>query len=246
MILKCDFHIHSCLSPCGDLAMSPAAIVSVLKQKGIGLAALTDHNSALNCQPFMELCEQNGILALAGMEVQTIEEVHILALFNNVKTALEYGKEIYDSMPDIPNNPEKYGDQVYVDADENILGEVEKYLTTSANISIDELVKQVHEAGGLVIPAHVDRAAFSMTSQLGFIPSGEYDAVETVRMNLSELPAECDVSPYPVTHSSDAHYIEHIARRYTEVDFGNMKITDEEGRVNLAVLKKALNKLHVS
>ncbi len=245
MILKCDFHIHSCLSPCGDLLMSPATIVSVLKQKGIGLAALTDHNSALNCGPFIELCNKNGILALAGMEVQTIEEVHILALFNNLETALAYGKEIYDAMPDIPNNPEKYGDQVYVDADEGILGEVDKYLVTSANVTIDDVVNRVHELKGLVIPAHVDREAFSMTSQLGFIPPENYDALETVRMNLEDLASICDVSGYPVTHSSDAHYIEHIARRYTELDFGNMLPVDNAGNVDLDAVKRAFNALRV-
>jgi predicted metal-dependent phosphoesterase TrpH len=243
MIIKCDFHIHSCLSPCGDLAMSPSMIVSVLKQKGIGLAALTDHNCALNCEPFMELCARNGIMSLAGMEVQTIEEVHMLALFNNAETALLYGKELYAAMPDIPNNPEKYGDQVYVDTEENILGEVDKYLATSANVTIDDVVKRVHELGGLVIPAHVDRAAFSMTSQLGFIPAGNYDALETVRMNLAELPKECEVSGYAVTHSSDAHYIEHIARRYTQLDFGNELPIENNGRVKLELLKEALLKL---
>ncbi len=245
MILKCDFHIHSCLSPCGDLAMSPSAIVAVLKKKGIGMAALTDHNCALNCEPFMELCKENDILPLAGMEVQTIEEVHMLALFNSLDQALEYGRELYDAMPDIPNNPEKYGDQVYVDKEEGISGEVEKYLSTSADFTIDQVVERVHEIGGLVIPAHVDRPVFSMTSQLGFIPSGDYDALETVQMNLDELPPGCDVRGYPVTHSSDAHYIEHIARRYTELDFGKDLPVDKAGRVNLQALREALLKLKI-
>ncbi|NLM00327.1 MAG: PHP domain-containing protein [Treponema sp.] len=243
MIFKADFHIHSCLSPCGDLSMSPKMIVKHLKNHGINLAALTDHNSALNCQPFMELCTENAIAALSGIEVQTTEEVHILCLFNDWKVALELGEEIYEMMPNIMNIPEKMGDQVYVDKEENILGEVDKFLVTSAEISIDDLADKVHKMGGLVIPAHVDRPAFSLTSQLGFIPQGDFDALETLTLDLSKLPKFCNTTSYAIIHSSDAHYVEQIGQRFTQLNIDGTKILKNDGRVDINVLKEALESL---
>ncbi len=253
---KADFHLHSCLSPCGDLLMSPATIVKTLKERGVQIAALTDHNSSLNCPAFAHHCKEAGIIPLFGMEAQTSEEVHVLCLFSSLTVALSFSDEIYETLPPIMNNPEKTGDQVYVDNDDDIIGEVEKFLVISCEYDIDTLVKRVHELGGLVIPAHVDRASFSLTSQLGFVPEGDWDALEVVR-----LPPSCvnwvdgkqqntplDTLGYPLTTSSDAHYVEHIARRPFELDFadsplhGEGGILNDDDTVNLKTLKEALQR----
>ena len=44
-----DFHMHSCLSPCGDDDMTPANLVGMAFVNGLQAIALTDHNSSLNC-----------------------------------------------------------------------------------------------------------------------------------------------------------------------------------------------------
>jgi 3',5'-nucleoside bisphosphate phosphatase len=181
VIIRSDFHLHSCVSPCGDLLMSPAVIVKTLQEKHIQLAALTDHNTALNCPAFAKCCRDAGIAALYGMEAQTSEELHVLCLFPVLRTAIDFCAAWYDSLPDIRNKPEITGDQVYVDENDEIVGEVEKYLITSAPWTLDECAAMVHQAGGLVIPAHVDRPAFSMMSQLGTIVEGGWDALEFVR-----------------------------------------------------------------
>lgn len=222
MILKADFHIHSCLSPCGDLDMSPTAIAEHLAQKNVQIAALTDHNSSLNCPAFEKTCTRNGIFPLFGMELQTIEEVHILCLFADTQSALDFGSEMYQIMPAVMNIPEKMGDQIYVDENEDIIGEVEKYLVTSADLSIDQAAARVHQLGGIVIPAHVDRPAFSLSSQLGFIPDGDWDALEVIR-----IPSSENTLGYPLTTSSDAHYLEHIARRPFTLDLENIASIEE-------------------
>ncbi|WP_049817895.1 hypothetical protein [Thermosediminibacter oceani] len=69
-----------------------------------------------------------------------------------------------------------------VDFRGNVTDEVEKLLLASVTLSVDEISKKVIELGGIFIPAHVDRRAFSIFGQLGFIP--EYlkpDAVEFSR-----------------------------------------------------------------
>lgn len=250
MILKADLHLHSCLSPCGDLSMSPRAIASLLEERGVTLAALTDHNSALNCPAFATACARHGIAPLFGIEAQTSEECHILCLFPRVEMALELGKELYERMPSIMNIPEKTGDQVYVDDDENILGEVDKFLVTSADFTVDGLAARVLGLGGLVIPAHVDRPSFSLTSQLGFIPDGPWDALETVRLDgkNGRAPATdmsgnpLDTKGYPLTTSSDAHHPEHVARRAFDLDIGNDPLLDAEGHVRVDTIRAALTR----
>lgn len=247
MIIRADFHLHSCLSPCGDLSMSPRTIASLLAARNVNLAALTDHNSALNTPAFFSACRAEGIAPLAGIEAQTSEECHALCLFSDCATALALGEELYSLMPSVMNIPEKTGDQVYVDENDDILGEVDKYLVTSAEIGLEDLAKRVHGLGGLFIPAHVDRPSFSMTSQLGFIVDGPWDALEVVRMPETDAaghtaPREFNTLGYPLTTSSDAHYPEHIARRAFDLDIQNDPLILVDGRVSIDTIRSALTR----
>lgn len=243
MTIKADLHLHSCLSPCGDLTMSPRAIAATLADRGVRLAALTDHNTALNCPAFGAACREFGIVPLYGIEAQGQEEAHILCLFADLGSALQLGSELYDLMPPVMNIPEKMGDQVYVDEDDDIIGEVDKYLITSAEIGIDGLAKRVIELGGIVIPAHVDRPAFSLTSQLGFIVDGPWAALEVVRMpDRNQVSTTLDTRGYPLVTSSDAHYPEHIARRAFDLDIGDDPLARPDGSADLETIKAALNR----
>lgn len=207
-IFRADCHLHSCLSPCGDLDASPTRIVERAVSAGLDLVALTDHNSALNCHTFAEAAARAGIAALYGMEATTREEVHTLCLFETPEAAVSLGEVLYASLPDIHVDPERYGDQVYVDIDEMILGEVEKHLILAVEYSAEELLEMVHERGGLFIPAHIDRSANSMYSQLGFLPPDAYDAVE-----VTKWPCPLDTYDNPVISDSDAHFLPDIAQR---------------------------------
>lgn len=223
---RADCHIHSCLSPCGDLESSPAAIVERAVARGLDLIALTDHNSALNCPTFAEVAREAGIAALYGIEATTREEVHALCLFETVDAALALGETLYEALPDIPVVPERFGDQVYVDAEDMILGEVQKHLIYAADYSIDELLEMVTAAGGLFIPAHIDRPANSIFSQLGFLPDAAYSAVEVTRW-----PCTLDTHGLPVISDSDAHFLDGIGMR---------SFTFEAARPSFAGLAAAL------
>lgn len=215
--------------------MSPAKITEALAARGVQLAALTDHNSALNCPAFADACAQRGIVPLFGVEAQTREECHVLCIFPRVDQALALGEELYALMPDVQNVPERMGDQVYVDVEENIVGEVEKYLVTSADLGLEELATRALALGGLVIPAHVDRPAFSLTSQLGFVPDGPWDALEMVRM-----PGAIDTRGYPLITSSDAHYLEHVGRRAFDLDLAGDALLAPDGAVSVETIRAAL------
>ena len=170
MLVKTDLHIHSCLSPCGSLEMSPKAIAERGAELGLGLMALTDHNTALNCPAFELNCRQNSIIPVFGIEVTSREEAHIVALFETVETALDFGQLVYLLMPDIENNPEVLGDQIVVNENEEILDELEKYLGSASELSIDNIKTEIKKRNGLFIPAHIDKPVFSIPSQLGFLP----------------------------------------------------------------------------
>jgi PHP family Zn ribbon phosphoesterase len=221
-----DLHNHSCLSPCGSLDLSPRVLAESAAAKGVKVLALTDHNTSLNCPAFAVHCGRLGIIPLYGLEATTQEEVHMVCLFSALEAALAFGEYIYSIITPFPNDPEKTGDQVYVDAEDNIEGELEYFLPSAADIGVDGLYPKVSEYGGIVIPAHVDRPAFSMSSQLGVVVPGAWAAVECTRLPAMAgypEPKPLDTLGYPLITGSDAHYIEHVGRRPFELD-----ITGEE------------------
>ena len=208
MTVRADLHIHSCLSPCGDLDNSPAALARTARERGVDLIALTDHNSALNTPAFGEACRREGITALYGLEVTTREELHVLCLFGDTSAALTMSSQVYEVLPAVPNDPERFGDQVYVDAQDVILGEVDKYLVSAVSWSMEETLEACHALGGLFVPAHIDRSMHSVWSQLGFLPEGGYDAVE-----ITKDPCPVDTRDYPIITDSDAHYLDDVGTR---------------------------------
>ena len=222
MQVKCDLHIHSCLSPCGDLEMSPNAIAMEAKAKGLDVIALTDHNTALNTPAFRTACNKAGIFGIYGLEITSSEEAHVLALFKKPEIALEMGQIIYKSLLSVKNNPEKWGDQVYLDDEENIIGEVDKYLTGGASIySISELLEMTLSRGGMFIPAHIDKPQFSIKSQLGFIPDDSFTAV-----GITKLPPIMDLKNIPYITNSDAHYLHNIGDRSFNLDIKDLTFSN--------------------
>ena len=234
MVVRADLHNHSCLSPCGSLEMSPSVLVRGAREAGIGLVALTDHNSARNTPAFRDCARREGLSALYGMEATSAEEVHVLCLFSTVEEALDFSEYIEGLLPPLPYDPEKLGDQAVVDADENILELLPLYLGAALELGYDELCSEADRRGALVIPAHIDRPAYGAIAQLGFLPDGPYAAVESMRQ-----PAPGEARGYPVVSGSDAHYPENIGRRPFEIDLPN-SWTDERGVVRLEVLREAL------
>ena len=213
-----DLHIHSTLSPCGSLDMSPGRIVKEAKERGIHLIALTDHNTCDNVVYAQRVGEKMGVKVIPGMELQTEEEVHLLAYFESLDAACSFKDRIYPYLPDVKNDPEYFGDQVIVDESEAVVGFEEKLLINSLLLSVDECVEMVREHEGLPVPAHVDRDAYGLISQLGFIPDYlGFEALEVSKhVELEEAVRRWpELSDYAVISSSDAHYPEDIGSAVT-------------------------------
>ncbi|MBN2703886.1 MAG: PHP domain-containing protein [Pontiellaceae bacterium] len=209
---RIDFHIHSCLSPCASLEMSPRAIVARARKLGLDCIALADHCCAENLPAFHDACREVDLPCLYGMEVCSEEEVHVLCLFDQLEPALEFGRIIYNSLQDFPNNPERFGDQPIVSVEGDILDFAEKLLIGSTSISFFDLVPMALDAGALCIPSHIDRDCYGALAHLGFLPDLPYSAVEVVARSVPAAAAD-----WPVVRFSDAHCLNHLGRRYTEL-----------------------------
>ncbi|HWP69415.1 MAG TPA: PHP domain-containing protein [Rectinemataceae bacterium] len=206
--IRADLHNHSCLSPCADLSMSPSRMAEVARERQLDLMAITDHNATLNCPAFAIACAKKGIIPLFGLELNSSEEVHLLALFATPREALVFGAELYPLIPALAWDSGTFGDQAVVDEDENVLELHGRWLGAAMDATFGDLAENAHASGALVIPAHVDRGMFSVYSQLGFLPPGPYDAVESIGPVSFRLTGGlCALS------GSDAHYPEHIGRR---------------------------------
>ena len=77
-----DLHIHTCLSPCGELDMTPERIINRAVDRGLDIIAISDHNSAENLGVAMEIASRSSIAVLPSIEITSSEEVHVLAIFD--------------------------------------------------------------------------------------------------------------------------------------------------------------------
>jgi len=208
-----DLHIHTCLSPCAEVDMTPLRIVDRALEEGLDIIAISDHNSAENTEVALKVARRKGIALLPAMEITSSEEVHVLAIFGSQKDVSLMQEVVYGHLAEGIGGG--WGEQVVVSEDDEVLAFNDKPLFGSTSLGLSALVGKIRSLGGIVIASHVDREAFSVIGQLGFIPDDvEFDAFEVTR------PAEENplLSLYPgVPHvrSSDAHRLEDVGRRTT-------------------------------
>ncbi len=211
MNLYYDLHIHSALSPCGDEDMTPNNIVNMAYIKGLDIIAITDHNSCRNARAVME-AGKGVIKVVPGMEVTTSEEVHTLCLFPDIDAAEDMGEFVRSKMTGIKNEPEIFGRQLIMNAEDEIVGEEEELLVNAVNLDIYEASDATKKRGGLFIPAHIDKSSYSVTANLGFLPPDLYvDGLEITTRGLAEYKEK--YPQYGIITDSDAHYLEHISEK---------------------------------
>jgi 3',5'-nucleoside bisphosphate phosphatase len=208
-----DLHVHTVLSPCAEVEMIPPLIVRQALARGLNLLAVTDHNAAANCAAVIQAAQNTGLAVLPGMEVQTVEEVHILCLFNTIEQALTWQGTIFDHLPDQANAEDVFGAQYVVDAEGEYVRTETRLLQTATDLPLEEVLRRVKALGGLAIPAHIDRPSYSLLANLGFVPPGlAAPAFEIFRLT---DPAAArarwpDLAPYPLIRSGDAHRLSEI------------------------------------
>jgi 3',5'-nucleoside bisphosphate phosphatase len=236
---RCDLHIHTCLSPCADLDMHPAALISGAAAQRLDVIAICDHNASENVRYVMQAAEHETIGVIAGMEITTSEEVHILALMPGLRALAQIQEIVYDRLPG-RNDERLFGCQAVV----NEKGEVEqineRLLIGATEIPMSDLIKTIHSLGGLAVASHIDRESFSVISQLGFVDEDSgLDALEISRALGVEKARKRypELSHHTFVASSDAHCLADIGSavtmmRLAEATFEEVKlaIQHREGR----------------
>lgn len=212
--LLADLHVHTVLSACAEVEMTPPLIVRRACQLGLSLIAVTDHNACLNAGAVMQAAGASGICVLPGMELQTREEVHLLCLFDSLDLCRQWHEEVWASLPDLQNREDAFGPQFVVEASGEWVRTENRLLAVSADISLEEAAQEVHRLGGIAIPAHVDRPSFSLLANLGFVPpSLEADAMEVTRRFRPGAGYGGLLQGWPLVVNGDAHRLNDMQRR---------------------------------
>ena len=159
-----DFHIHSCLSPCADDDMTPGNIAGMATLKGLNILALTDHNSCKNCPAFFKACKDYGIIPIAGMELSTAEDIHIVCLFEELDAAMAFDKIIESHLMPIKNKPEIFGNQLIINECDEITGCEEKLLISSTDLPIEDAIKLAREYGAQTLSYVEEKDGLSSVS----------------------------------------------------------------------------------
>ena len=217
-----DLHNHSCLSPCADNDNTPNNLAGMAYLSGINILALTDHNTAKNCPAFFEAARRYGIVPVAGIELTTSEDIHLVCLFKELDSALDFDTFLQDKRILIKNREEIFGEQLILDGSDNIVGKEEYFLPAATSISIEEAIPLVKRFDGICYPAHIDRDANGIIAILGTVPDTlpfnavEFHSAEKIEEYRSKYP----ISDKTVIVSSDSHYLTDINDKssYFELD----------------------------
>lgn len=208
-----DLHLHTAASPCGSSLMTPNNIVNMSLLKGLDVIAITDHQTVANCEAVINVGRKKGLYVVPGMEIECMEEFHLIALFKEMTSAYKMEQWLWQYLPEISNRKDIFGSQIIFDEEDESIGEIERFLLTAARVSAYEIIQQVRKLNGFVYPAHIDRMSYSILSNLGSIPT-EY------QLTYLEISRQADIkryekqyTSYHILQSSDAHYLEDIAER---------------------------------
>lgn len=229
-----DLHIHSCLSPCGDDDMTPANIAGMAMLNGLNLVALTDHNTSKNCPAFFRHAKRHGLVPVAGMELTTAEDIHVICLFPTLDGAMEFDGFVEGKRIRIPNRKEIFGNQLIMDENDEVSGEEADLLINATSIDIESAYREVTSRGGACYPAHVDRESGGMIAVLGDMPDSP--AYASFELN-DKASHDGYLERYPKLRemryivSSDAHYLPDISRaeNFLELDdepYSSQKVRD--------------------
>ena len=240
-----DLHLHSCLSPCGDDDMTPNNIAGMATLCGLNIVALTDHNSCRNCPAFWKAAKRNGIIPVAGMELTTAEDIHVVCLFERLEDAMAFNDIIDERRIRIKNRTDIFGEQLILDENDEVIGHEEDLLPNATTVSIEEALPLVEGCGGVCFPAHIDREANGIIATLGMFPeTPPFGCVEL--HDMEKLPALEAENPalkgkFAIT-SSDAHYLHMMRDKEAYFELDDEPFSSDKVRSSLFELLRAAGK----
>ena len=220
-----DLHIHSALSPCSDDLMTINNIFNMAYIKGLQLIAITDHNS-LKQQYYLEKIIEHDILKgkidyVHGVELQSSEEIHLLAYFKKGSNLNVIQEWIDKHLIKVKNQSDYYGNQYIFNEFDEVIGIEDNLLISSLDLNVYQIVKKVHEFNGVVILAHVMAKRYGIYEVYhGILDDLNYDGIEVESIKqLNELKQLCKhLKDDYVFFNSDAHNLESISEPINQID----------------------------
>lgn len=239
---KADLHIHTALSPCAEEEMTPPAIVDEAISKGIEMIAICDHNTAGNSASVQQ-AGKGKLSVIAGMEITSMEDVHVLGLFPCAEAACAAAVEAQATLPEIKINGGKFGRQLLLDAAGNIIGSETKMLAASTAFNLYGIIQLIKRHRGIAVAAHVNRPSFSVLRQLGFFPKDAgFDAIEIfTRARSKEQLIKEHSYGLPVFSSSDSHFLADIGSCITMLEMFEPTFNELELAIKGIKGRKCLN-----
>jgi len=202
-----DLHIHSALSPCSDDDMTIHNIINMALIKGLDLIAVTDHNSVKQQQCLLAVAK-NKINMLVGVEIQTSDDIHVLGYFHPDSDLDKIQLYLDRYLIVQKNNPEYYGNQLILNAQDEVVGQEERLLISSLRRDCREVIDDIHALGGRAVLAHVYRK-YGYIAKYGQLDlSLPFDGVEVLPEAKEKL-----LHDYPalakglILSNSDAHQL---------------------------------------
>ncbi len=190
--------------------MTPYNIANMAALAGLNIVALTDHNSTKNCPAFFKAARAAGIIPVAGMELTTAEEIHIVCLFERLEDAMLFDSEIDKHRSRIPNKVEIFGEQIIMDETDEVIGYVPNLLPPATDLCLDDAVRLVEKFDGVCHPAHIDRESTGIISVLGTLPESpsflraEFNDPANIEGYKERFPM---LNEMQIVSCSDAHYL---------------------------------------
>lgn len=205
-----DLHIHSCLSPCADDDMTPNNIAGMGTICGLQIMALTDHNTAKNCPAFFEAAKRQGIIPVAGMELTTAEDIHLVCLFETLDEAMRFDEAVSVRRLLVENKVEIFGKQMIMNGNDEVIGVDDWFLPMATTLPLEEAAALCVSHGGVCWPAHIDRPANGILAVLGAFPDDPpFGIAELHDPDMKETLCEQhrNLKELMFVSGSDAHYL---------------------------------------
>ncbi len=213
-----DLHIHTALSPCAADTMTPPRIVTAAQRRQLDVIGIADHNSCANVRAVIGAAAETGLVVLPCMEVQTVEEVHVLCVFDEAEGAEAWHEHVYRHLPSRRNVERAFGRQLVHDSSGELVGTEQQLLLVSTDLTLERVFERVPEYGGLCIPAHVDRPAYGLLGVLGSIPAGmDVPALEVSPLYSQDRGLEEAIGSVTTVRFSDAHLLEDVGRHTSTI-----------------------------
>lgn len=210
MIFYYDLHIHSVLSPCADVLMTPNNIINMAHLKGLNLISITDHNSLKQYPVIDEIMKSYDMLLIYGVEVELVDKSHVLCYLKTLEDALNFDLFLENNLVKLEYDQKTFGAQVITDLYDQEASIIPYHLGKSTKLTVEDLQNELKKYEHLLFLAHVDRAK---NSGYHLLNTHQFDGVELSKHASLHWNASLTEQNRRILHNSDAHTLTDILER---------------------------------